>query len=156
MEIGVICLSIGFLGLLGFLGFYISDTRNYIGEIHKQLVSMPADLQKLHTRLTSENDAKTHQLIQESFRDFLKHIEKLERMTLPKPVTEKDVKSVLSRIGTIADESLEIENEIEKTPDKGVQLPNDEWTGFINGDTKVAFEDEEIPTIVEDTPVVVK
>jgi hypothetical protein len=149
-------LIVGFLGVLGFLGFYIYDTRKYIGDIQQQLVTMPADLQKLHTRLTAENDAKTHQLIQESFRDFLKHIEKLERMTLPKPVTEKDVKSVLSRIGTIADESLEIENDIEKTPDKGVQLPSDEWTGFINADTKVAFEEEDIPTIVEDSPVVVK
>lgn len=151
-----ILVAVAFIGVLGFLGFYIYDTRKYIGGIHKQLVDMPTELQKVHKELSHEKDKQTYKVMQESFKDFLKHIEKLERMTLPKPVTTADVQSVLNRMGEVTDAGA-FENEIEKDPNKGVELPKDDWTGYINADTKVAFEeDEELPTVVEDSPVVVK
>lgn len=127
-----ICLAIGFLGLLTYIYFHEKEER----------------------QLRNEDLTRIQKLMGESFKDFLKHIEKLERMTLPKSVTTKDVQSVLDRMGVVADESLEIahDNEIEKA-EPGVELPDDNWTDHITGDTKIAFEGEEIPTVVEENSV---
>lgn len=122
-----ICLAIGFLGLLTYLYFHEKEER----------------------QLRNEDLTRIQKLMGESFKDFLKHIEKLERMTLPKPVTTKDVQSVMDRMGTVADESLEIQNDIEQA-EKGVELPDNNWTDHITADTKIAFEGDEIPTVVED------
>ena len=99
--------------------------------------------------ISKQNNQQTQKVLGDSFKNFLKHIEKLEKMVLPKPVTTKDVQSVMSRMGTLADETLEIQNDIEQA-EKGVELPKDDWTGFINADTKVAFEDGEVPTVIEE------
>lgn len=125
-----ICLAVGFLGLLTYIYFHEKEER----------------------QLRNEDLTRIQKLMGESFKDFLKHIEKLERMTLPKPVTTKDVQSVIDRMGTVADESLEIkyDNEIEQEENKGVELPNQDWTGHITAETKIAFEGDEIPTVVEE------
>lgn len=148
--VAVIALTLGFLGILGYLYFHTKDEREYIKKIQTDLTNMPIELQKFYSTISERDNARNQKLIGESFKDYLKHIERLEKQVLPKPVTERDVKSVIRRIGEVADESLEIkhDNEIEKETDKGVELQTDQWTGFITGDTKVEFEGEEIPTMV--------
>jgi len=147
--IAVIVLGIGFLGILWYLYNHEKNEREYIKKIQTDLTTLPLDLQKYYAEISERDTARTQKLIGESFKLYLKHIEKLERMTLPKPVTEKDVKAVMSRMGTVADESLEekLENEIEKA-EKGVEMPNNHWTEYITGETKVAFDDEPEPTVV--------
>jgi len=145
-----ICLALGFLGLLVYLYFREKEDRVYKNKIQTDLTNLPIELQKFYATIAEKDQARTQKVLGDTFTKYLKHIEGLEKMVLPKPVTTSDVQSVMSRMGTIADESLEIEhdNEIERA-EKGVELPTDQWTGFINGDTKVAFEGDEIPEVVE-------
>ena len=147
--IETIALAVGFIGLLVFLLHHEREEREYIKKIQTDLTNLPIELQKFYSELSEKDTARSQKIIGDSFKEYLKHIERLERMVLPKPVTVGGVKSVMTRIGEMADESLEIANDIEKEKDKGVELPNDEWTGFINADTKIAFENEEAPTVVE-------
>lgn len=144
-----ICLALGFVGLLAFLYFHEKAQMEYIKKIQTDLTNLPIELQKFYATISERDTARTQKAMSESFKNYLKHIERLEKQVLPKPVTEKDVKAVMSRIGTVADESLEEkwDNEIEKA-EKGVEMPNNEWTGYISGDTKVAFEDDPEPTVV--------
>jgi hypothetical protein len=161
-DIAVIVSSVvfawGFIGLLAFIFYKDKQEREYIRKLQTDLTNLPTDLQKFHTEIMERDTARTYKLIGDSFKDFLRHIEKLERMTLPKPVTEKDVRSVLSRVGEVADESLEIANDIEQEQDKGVEMPADDWTGFIDNKTKVAFEGDNLPPIVTegDGPTVIE
>lgn len=140
----------GFIALLVYIYLHEQQENEYIKKIQTDLTNLPIELNKFYATISEKDTARTQKLIGDSFTKYLNHIEKLERMVLPKPVTEKDVKAVMSRIGTVADESLEIklDNEIEKA-EKGVEMPRDEWTGYITGETKVAFEDEEVPTVIE-------
>lgn len=119
-------LAAGFIGLLVYIYFHEKEERE----------------------LRDKDLTRIQKLMGESFRDFLKHIEKLEKMTLPKPVTTKEVQKVLDRVGEVTDAGA-FENEIETEEDKGVELQSDEWTGLINDETKVAFEGDESPTMVE-------
>lgn len=144
-----ICLALGFIGLLIYFYFHEKEERVYKTKIQTDLTNLPIELQKFYAEISKRDTERTQKMIGDTFKMYLKHIEKLERMTLPKPVTEKDVKAVMSRIGTLADETQEMkwDNEIEKA-EKGVELPKDEWTGYITGETKVAFEDGPEPTVV--------
>lgn len=144
-----VCLTAMSLGLLVYLFLHEKSEQEYIKQIQTSLMNLPIELQKFYADFSAKDNTRTQKMIETSFKDYLRHIEKLERLTLPQPVTTRNVKKVLSRIGEIADESLEIENDIEKEEDKGVELQSDEWTGVINGSTKVAFEDD-APVIVED------
>jgi hypothetical protein len=138
------------IGILTYFYFHEKEQQVYISKIQHNLTNLPIELQKFYAEISSKDTSRNQKLINETFRQYLRHIEKLERMVLPKPVTEKDVQSVMNRIGTIADNKEEIqwENEIEKA-EKGVELPKDDWTGYINADTKVAFEGEEDITVIE-------
>ncbi len=142
-------LAFGFIGLLVYLYFHEKEEREYIKKIQTDLTNLPVELNKFYATISERDQARTQKVMGESFKEYLKHIERLEKMVLPKPVTAKDVQSVINRMGTMADESLEIahDNEIEKA-EKGVEMPSSDWTEHINGDTRVAFE-EEIPTVVE-------
>lgn len=151
MEMAI--LGVGFVALLVYLYFHEKNQSDYIKQIQDNLTNLPIDLQKFYTELQQKNNERSQKIIGDSFKDFLKHIEKLEKMVLPKPVTTRDVQSVMSRMGTLADESLEIEHDLKndiETAEKGVELPNDEWAGLINAQTKVAFEGAELPTIIEE------
>lgn len=147
MVLGI-CLAVGFIGLLVYLYFHEKSEREYIRKIQTDLTNLPTELQKFYSEIAARDAARTQKALENSFRDYLKHIERLEKMVLPKPVTTTDVRKVMDRIGDVVDESLEIENDIEKEKDKGVEIENNDWTGLINADTKIAFEDEE-PTVVE-------
>lgn len=144
-----LCLVLVFVSLLVYFYFHEKEEKKYIKGIQASLITIPSDLQKLYAEIAERDNARTQKTLSETFTKYLKHIENLERMVLPKPVTTKDVQSVMSRIGQVADESLEIQNDIEKEEDKGVEMPSDTWTGYINAETKVAFENEESSTVLE-------
>lgn len=146
-----ICLALGFVGLLVYLYFHEKNEREYIKSIQTDLTNLPLELQKFYATISEKDQARTQKVLESTFTKYLKHIERLEKQVLPKPVTVRDVKSVMSRIGEVADESLEIahDNEIEKESDKGVEIEDNTWTGYINADTKVAFDGEESSTVVE-------
>ncbi len=145
-----ISILVTMIGILTYFYFHEKEQQVYISNIQHDLTNLPIELQRFYAEISSKDSSRNQKLINDTFRQFLSHIKDLERMVLPKPVTEKDVKSVMNRIGTIADDKEEIqwENEIEKA-EKGVELPKDDWTGYINADTKVAFEGEEDQTIIE-------
>jgi hypothetical protein len=145
-----ICLALGFIGLLVYLYFHTNAEREYVKKIQTDLTNLPIELQKFYATIAEKDQARTQKVLGDTFTKYLKHIERLEKQVLPKPVTTKDVQSVINRMGPLADESQEIawDNEIEKA-EKGVEMPNDEWTGYISGSTKVAFEDDPEPTVVE-------
>src|SRR6266702_816784 len=145
-----ISILVTMIGILTYFYFHEKEQQVYISNIQHDLTNLPIELQRFYAEISSKDSSRNQKLINDTFRQFLSHIKDLERMVLPKPVTEKDEKSVMNRIGTIADDKEEIqwENEIEKA-EKGVELPKDDWTGYINTDTKVAFEGEEDQTIIE-------
>lgn len=146
-----LCLALGYIGLLIYLYFHEKAEREYIKKIQTDLTNLPLELQKFYAAISEKDQARTQKVLGDTFTKYLKHIERLEKMVLPKPVTTKDVQSVMNRMGTLADESLEIkhDNEIESETNKGVEQITDEWTGFIDANTKVAFENEPEPTVVE-------
>jgi hypothetical protein len=133
-----ICLAAISLGLLAYLYFDKQKEREYLQE-----------LQKVFSDLTEKDRERTQKAIDSSFRDYLKHIDKLEKLALPSPVTTTRVQSVLGRMGELADETAELArdaNPIEDEKDRGVEMPNDTWAGVVGPETKVAFEDD---TLVE-------
>lgn len=151
-----ICLALGFVGLLTYLYFHEKNEREYIKKIQTDLTNLPLELQKFYATISEKDQARTQKVLGDTFTKYLKHIERLEKQVLPKPVTERDVRSVLNRIGEVADESLEIahDNEIEKA-EKGVEIDDNTWTGYINGDTKVAFDGEDAGTVIENSADIV-
>lgn len=87
-------------------------------------------------------------LVNQNFSSYLKHIANLEKMVLPKPVSDKDVQAILDRTPLIVD------NDIERIED--LPYPFDSEESFakvpITSETQVMFEEGEnmIPTEVED------
>lgn len=91
---------------------------------------------------------QTTELVTKNFSTYLKHIANLEKMVLPKQVTEADVRAVWDRTPPI------VENDIEKEADDPFGFNQEESFAKvpINNETQVMFEEGEdmIPTIVED------
>lgn len=116
--------------------------------------------EKFRETLNEETDSRKQQfyveamkqstaLVTQNFSTYLKHIQNLEKMVLPKPITQKDVQDILDRTPPI------VENDIDRDD-------SDDPFGFakeesfarvpINNKTQVMFEEGEdmIPTEVED------
>lgn len=129
------------IGLIIYLCVHEWQQQIYIRKIQNDLSSLPMSLQRYYSDMFDKQISLNQKMIGEVFTKHLSHIEKLERMTLPKPVTEKDVRAVMKRMGKIVDESAEVkwENEIEKA-EKLPEPLSDDWTGHITSDTKIAFE----------------
>src|SRR5437762_1243747 len=113
----LIVLVLTVLGLLWYLYVHQKEEREYIKKIQTDLTNLPIDLQKFYTDISAKDQARTQKLIGDSFKNYLKHIERLEKQVLPKPVTTKDVQSVMDRIGPMADETME--NQIDKKTNEG-------------------------------------
>ena len=149
IEIAFISLVIINIALLVY--GYVSEKHRltYIEKLQSMLSSLPTEMQKFYTDLSHKEQLQTQKTLSESFTKFLKHIEKLETMVLPKPVTTKAVQDVFDRVGEITD-SGKFENEIENEKEKGVTIQDDvSWTSLIDANTKVQVEGEEEPTIIE-------
>lgn len=143
----LIVLLVAFLGVLMYLYFHTREQNRYIDHVHQSLTRLPAEMQQFFADLQSKSDKRAENLVQETFRDCLKHIEKLERMTLPKPVSVKEVQEVIDRTGPV------IENDIEKVGEEGVSLDHGlSAIPFGNPNLKTVFEDEvnDLPTEIED------
>lgn len=86
-------------------------------------------------------------LVTQNFSSYLKHIANLEKMVLPKPISDRDVKAVLDRTPPI------VENDIERIEDDPFGYNKEESFARvpINNETQVMFEEGEdmIPTEVE-------
>lgn len=87
-------------------------------------------------------------LVTQNFSSYLKHIANLEKMVLPKPVSDIDIKAILDRTPPIVD------NEIDKVEDMPFPFASEEDFAKIpiNNETQVMFEegDDMIPTEIED------
>lgn len=96
---------------------------------------------QLVKEFATEQITSTHQIIERTFADYLKHIQKLETINVPKPVTDKMVQEILNRTPAMSEV-----NEIEKEEDNGLQMMNKDLTDIpITRDTQVVFEGD-IPT----------
>lgn len=140
--------------LLGFLVYkdiqYYKDRNKF----EEAISVLPQKLETITSNLFKERE--------KTFTLYLKHIQTLEKMAFPKPVTTKMVREVLNRTPELSPNMEPFENQIEKDPDKDTVLDsngkpvdpnqievNDQNFGDIpiTSDTKVAFEDE-LPTRV--------
>lgn len=115
--------------------------------------------EKFRDALTEEIDSRKQafyveamkqstELVTQNFSTYLKHIQNLEKMVLPKPVTQKEIKDILDRTPPI------VENDIEKVGDDPFGFNKEDSFARvpINNTTQVMFEEGEdmIPTEVED------
>lgn len=111
--------------------------------LHRTTDSQTITLLEQHfSKISQEKDI----LISTLMLEHLKHIANLEKMILPKPVTQKDVQSILDRTPLIVD------NDIEKIEDNGIEITEDNLGSIpFSGSTKVIIEgegDDSIPTQV--------
>lgn len=91
---------------------------------------------------------QSNELISQNFSAYLKHIQNLEKMVLPKAVSQKEVEDILNRTPPI------VENEIDKVEDDPFGFAKEDSFAKvpINNETQVMFEEGEdmIETQVED------
>lgn len=74
--------------------------------------------------------------------EYLKHIQKLETINVPKPVTQKSVQEILDRTPPMAEP-----NSIDKSDDNGFEITEANLGSIPIGDkTKVVFEGNDFPT----------
>ena len=76
--IETIALAVGFIGLLVFLLHHEREEREYIKKIQTDLTNLPIELQKFYSELSEKDTARSQKIIGDSFKEYLKHIERLE------------------------------------------------------------------------------
>jgi hypothetical protein len=93
---------------------------------------------------------KSETVFVQTFNSYLKHISNLEKMVLPKPITQKMVEDVLKQTPPIVREVF-VENEIDKVEDDGIKITESNFNKIpIGQTTKVMFEEgDDMPTVVE-------
>lgn len=122
------------------LYFYFKEIRHKnddnlrLGSLEKFYKEANETRDQLLKEITKSKD----ETFRKTFEDFLKHIQKLELMVLPKPVTRNMVNEVLTR------SPMEVENDIEKSD---IEINQDNFMDVlskipITDKTSVAFENE--------------
>lgn len=97
---------------------------------------------KLIKEFANEQSYNVSQLVESTFSDYLKHIQKLETINVPKPVTSQMVQDILDRTPVMAEP-----NQIEEVEDNGIRINEDNMSSIpLNGDTNIMFESDELPT----------
>ena len=122
------------------LYFYFREIRHKNDENlrNESLQQFYKDANNTRDQLLKDITKSKDETFKKTFEDFLKHIQKLELMVLPKPVTRNMVQEVLDR------SPLEVENDIEKSD---VEINQENFMDVlskipITDKTKVAFESE--------------
>jgi len=120
--------------------FYLREIRNR-QSVDEQLTKTQTFYEKISTSkdsLLKEINSSKDKLSNQNFTAFLKHIQQLEQMVLPKPITKQMVDDIMLRTPPLT------ENEIEKDAEEIDQdnfmevlskIPMDEFTN-------VSFENE--------------
>lgn len=125
--------------LIAFLAWF------YFREKEKDKGSEATDQRKQEFYVTAMD--QTTKLVTQNFSSYLKHIANLEKMVLPKAVSERDIQAILDRTPPI------VENDIEAVEDDPFGYNKEESFARvpINNETQVMFEEGEnmIPTEVE-------
>lgn len=142
MELVVIILALANVTCLisGLVFFYHREKRQM-----REAQEVVLDSQTFYENVNQ----RTGVLLGQAFNSYLKHIQNLEKMVLPKPITQKMVVDVLKESPPAFTQP--VENEIEKPDKTPGAFDEDIFKNIpIRRDTKVVIQEEnDLPTFVE-------
>lgn len=137
------------ISLLAF--FFAREKEQLLYKKHLEVLvtNIPQDIQSSYNKILESRDKLFVKGFDKTFALYLKHIQALEKMALPKPITTKMVRDVMDRD---IEGGGEYKNEIEKEEEDSVPVTESNLAHIINSNPKIEFEgpdDIDIPTVIE-------
>lgn len=133
------------IALLVFFFLEKKEELTYKKHLEIMVTEIPKEMQVLYGRILEDRDKQFSKMLDKTFSSYLKHIQALEKMAIPKPITTKMVKEVMER------DLPTIENEIDRVEEDSIPVTETNLPDIINKNPKIVFEsdDGEIPTVIE-------
>ncbi len=133
------------ISLLVFLAYRESEYKKETNELRRMISEAPYNLQKIAIDFVTQRNKDFDTILGRSFDKYLKHIQTLEKMVLPKKVSvkEEDVANILRRSPEMSE--YPFKNDIEEDKEEGIALTEQNFGRIpIDDKTQIQFEGDDI------------